>query len=539
VSKPLRPYQSEAVGNVLNEWQSVRATLLVLATGLGKTRTASEIAARRRPLGPTLWLAHREELLHQAVGALESDGGLSCQLERAEDKATPWSSEVVVASVQTLQQAGRLKRWPSSAISTIIVDEAHHSTSAGYRRILAHFPEAKVLGLTATPDRTDKVGLGNVFESCAFRYGIRDGIRDGYLAPIRARKIVCSKLDLRAVKVTAGDLSGADIEKAMKVEGVLHQIASPLVQEAGSRPTIVFCPTVAVAEELARVMSPYVGAGKVACISANTPREQRADILARYQAGEIQYITNCAVLTEGFDAPATACIAMCRPTKSRALYTQCVGRGTRLSSGKDHLLLLDFTAKWTRHDLQGPEDVLAGEDLDSLSPEVKERIREELEKGEGDLEDLIKKAVEAAELAEARAELERQRARLKVIVSYARHDMDVFPELSALATTAAKTFKPGPERATPAQRDFLMKYGISVPPEASKKSTGDVVTYVHKRGMATYKQARLLAQHNLRTDVRKQEASSIIDRLANNGWKPSPELVAEFGVARDVLRARS
>src|SRR5690606_31292482 len=131
------------------------------------------------------------------------------------------------------------------------------------------------------------------------------------------------------------DLQAGDLERAMRVEGVLHQIASPLATEAGTRPTIVFCPTVAVADELARILAAYVGAEKVASINGNTPRELRARILDDYRAGKIQFVTNCAVLTEGFDAPSTSCIAMCRPTKSRALYTQCVGRGTRLAPGKD------------------------------------------------------------------------------------------------------------------------------------------------------------------------------------------------------------
>jgi superfamily II DNA or RNA helicase len=534
--RPLRPYQEQAVEGILEDWTRVRSTLLVLATGLGKTRVATETVLRRRSAGRSLFLAHRSELLSQAMEALSRDGGLVCELEQAGVKANVrpgmlgMTSHVVVASVATLHKS-RLRRWPENAFSTIIVDEAHHATAVGYRSILEYFPGAKVLGLTATPDRSDKVGLHNVFESCAFQYGIRDGIRDGYLAPIRARKVVVGKLDLKGVKVTAGDYSAADLERVMRVEGVIHQIASPLVERAGDRPTIAFCPTVAVAEELARVLSGYVGADKVACISAQTPAALRKDILDRYKAGSIQFVTNCAVLTEGFDAPSTACIAMCRPTKSRALYTQCVGRGTRLAPGKDHCLLLDFCARNGPPDLVGPADVLAGEGLkDGVREEIERKLTTTLE-GADDLDDLIAQATAAAEEADRRAVAERRRARLAVVIPHAVEKLDVFPELAALADTAQKTLKTAPSGhacATEKQVGFLAQYGIQAPPETSKKSAGDLITYVFKRGMPTFKQARTLANLGLRTDVTKKEASSILDAVVLNKWRVPPEVMAQY-----------
>ncbi len=523
--KPLRPYQEAAVAAVLDEWTRVRSTLLVSATGCGKSRMAAEIVKRHGCRA--LWIAHREELLEQAAETLRAEG-MTTDLERAESRAAVHDlfggAEVVVASVATLH-ARRLARWPRNTFSVIVVDEAHHATAAGYRQILDHFADAKVLGLTATPDRGDGTALGNIFQSCAFRYDILDGIRGGYLAPIRARKIVCGSLDLRSVRATAGDLNAADLERVMKVDGVLHQIASPLFQEAESRPTIVFVPTVALAEELARVLAGYAP-GRVACISANTPRETRARILDGYRAGRVQFVTNVGVLTEGFDAPATSCIAMARPTRSRALYAQCVGRGTRIAPGKDCLLLLDFCAANGSPDLVGPADVLAGKLDDEARAEVERRLTTGTQAEE--LDGLIAEAKEVADRIEAEKAAERDRQRLQVVIPYARRDMEVFPQFAALAKEAATTFTPGAAAPTEKQRAFLGLYGIAVPEGTSGDSVGEMIASVRRRNMPTIRQARRLAQNGLRTDITRAEADAVMTALANNGWRVPPAIRERF-----------
>jgi len=530
----LRPYQEQAICAVEEEWERVRSTLIVMATGCGKTRTAAEVARRRRPRGRILWLAHREELLTQAADAMRAHAGLSTELERAESKAVVHEllggADVVVASVATMH-AARLRRWPTTAFSTIIVDEAHHATARGYRGVLEHFSSAKVLGLTATPDRSDKVGMHNIFERCAFSFGILDGIRGGYLAPIRAQKVMCGDLDLSAVRTSAGDLSAGDLERAMQVEGVIHQIASPLVELAGTRQTIVFLPTVAIAEELARVLAGYVGADRVASISGSTDRETRKRILDAYTAGRVQFITNCAVLTEGFDAPATACIAMCRPTKSRSLYTQCVGRGLRLADGKADCLLLDFVAKNRDPDLVGPVDVLAGADLPS---DVREAAERRLTTG-GAAEELTD-AIEAARAEEAEREAQRERQRraanLRVAASWAVRDMAVFAahaELAKYADVNVKRAAPWQREASDRQRALLEQYGIALPEKTSAQSASNVIDEALKRGLATIKQARTLAKAGINpAGMTKREASEAIDALARNGWRATPELVARF-----------
>lgn len=533
--RALRPYQAEAVAAVEDEWTRVRSTLLVMATGCGKTFTAAQIVRRARARGRVLWLAHRSELLDQARGDLAS-AGLATEMEQAEAKAQVHSlfatSDVVIGSVATLH-AKRLRRWPANAFSTIVIDEAHHSTSAGYLGILSHFSGAKVLGLTATPDRSDGVGMRNVFDTCAFKIGILDGIRGGFLTPIIGRKIICADLDLSKVRTTAGDLSAGDLEDAMQIEGVLHQIAAPLVAEAGTRQTIAFCPTVAIAEELARVLSGYVGADRVASISGKTERTQRAAILDGYKSGRIQYVTNCMVLTEGFDAPATSCIAMCRPTKSRSLYTQAVGRGLRLSPGKVDCLLLDFIAKNSDPDLVGPIDVLAGADL---SPGDRELAERRLTTG-GAAEELTG-AIEAAKAEgarrEARLERERRAASLSAVMRWSRADMQLFPGHVALGEHAASAFKPAAKGERIADADQLARlaaYGMTAPKGVSAASAKAVIDEAMRRGIASMKQLRILQRAGLRLDVTKREASAIIDQLAANNWQCTPELRAQYGRA--------
>jgi superfamily II DNA or RNA helicase len=530
----LRPYQIEAIASIEMEWERIRSTLLVLATGLGKTRTAAEVARRNRQRGRILWLAHREELLTQAAEAMMAHAGLTTELERAESKAIihelMGGADVVVASVATMH-AARLRRWPAGSFGTIIVDEAHHATARGYRGVLSHFASAKVLGLTATPDRSDRVGLHNVFESCAFTYGILDGIRGGYLSPIRAQKVMCGDLDLSAVRTSAGDLSAGDLERAMQVEGVIHQIASPLVELAGSRQTIAFCPTVAIAEELARVLAGYVGAGRVATISGSTDRETRKQILAAYTAGRVQFITNCAVLTEGFDAPATSCVAMCRPTKSRSLYTQCVGRGLRLAEGKSDCLLLDFIAKNRDPDLIGPVDVLDGA---ALPLDVRDAAERLLTAGGAaqELTDAIEKAREEEAKREAQRERQRRAARLKIAAPWAVRDMEVFAahaELAEYADEHVKRAAPWQREASEKQRALLEQYGIALPEKASAQSASNIIDEAFKRGLATIKQARTLAKAGINpSGMTKREASEAIDALARSGWRATPELIARY-----------
>jgi superfamily II DNA or RNA helicase len=522
-ARALRPYQELAVRNVGEAWSIHRSTLLVLATGLGKTFTAASILRERAKLGRILWIAHRRELISQAKDAIESIG-VSCEIEMADSWASTegglFGQRCVIASVQTLQ-GKRLERWPADAFATIVIDEAHHATARSYRDILARFPEAKVLGLTATPDRGDKVGLGHVFEAVAFEYGIREGIKEGYLSPIVQKRIECADLDLSDIKTVAGDLAQGELERALTQDAVLHQIAGPLVRESGGRSTIIFTAGVDQAHAMVEVMGGYTSA-PVAAIDGKTPDELRARHLNAFARGDLQFIFNCAVLTEGFDAPRTSCIAVARPTKSRALYTQMIGRGTRLFEGKSDCLVLDFVGNAGRHSLVSPLDVLAGKDIPDDVREAAERKAADGMPSEEALAEAEREAIERAEREEAKR---RRAAKVRAATEYRAKIVDPFAMVGLDGMGES-----GP-RATEKQLSYLEKMGITLDKTPSRNEASTLIdqwSARRRQGLCSYKQAKLLAKHGLPADLSFDAAREAIDAIAANGWRCPPELRARY-----------
>lgn len=532
VARPgLRPYQIEAIEAVFDDWREHKSTVLEMATGTGKTISFCEVIKRRRDAGcgRALVLAHRQELIDQAADTLRKNG-LTVDVERAQQHALRSAlidvSDVVVGSVQTLQ-GKRLQRWRQDSFGTVVIDECHHAPSKSYRAIMSHFSEAKILGVTATPDRGDRIGLGNVFDSVAYRYPIRQAIHDGYLCPITAQRVFCADMDLSNVRTTHGDLSESDLQAALTVDKVLHQIAAPLVELAGARPTIIFLPGVAAAEAFAEILGAYVEPGRAAVIHGSQPTSVRAEVIRRYREGKIQFLSNCAVLTEGFDAPWTACIAMARPTKSRAMYAQCIGRGTRLAPKKDDLLILDFVGNSGRHRLVGPADVLAGKEL---PPEIQRQVDEASSKNAIDVDGALLAAEERHRGRLERLAEEQRRRNVRAEVSFRAERVDPFG--NAMEIVGARSADSKGPRATENQIDALKRYGVEVSKQPSRAEASTLIEALKNRrqqGLCTYKQARTLVRAGLRADLTFEEAKSAIDHLAANRWRPTGELVAQFG----------
>lgn len=350
----LRPYQVEAVAAVEREWEEGRLrTLLNQATGTGKTVEFSEITKHRVDRGErVLQLAHREELLTQAAEKLKEMTGLDSVLEKAESHTLGSFTPVTVGSIQSMAQPKRLAAFPPDYFPTIIVDEAHHAMSDTYQRVLQHFSEARILGVTATPDRGDKKNLGDYFDSIAYEYLMSQAIKDGYLVPIRAQMIPL-ELDIGNVKVSNGDYSAGDIGNAL--EPYLEQIADEMAKYAADRKTVVFLPLIATSQKFCRML---LDRGlRAAEVNGNS--EDRTQILDDFENGRYDILCNSMLLTEGWDCPSVDCICVLRPTKVRGLYQQMVGRGTRLYPGKDDLLLLDFLWLTERHDLCRPSALVS------------------------------------------------------------------------------------------------------------------------------------------------------------------------------------
>lgn len=520
--RALRPYQVAALRGIAAEWQRVRSTLLVLPTGTGKTVVFADVIRRRAYAGRALVLAHREELLTQAADKLR-DVGIAADVEQGDRRADVFSltgvAPVVVASVQTLH-ARRLQRWPADHFATVVVDEAHHGTARSYRAILDHFRTAKVLGVTATPDRGDGVGLRAVFESVAYEYGIRDAIRDGFLAPIRQRAIECADLDISDVKSARGDLADGELQQAMTVDAVLHQVAGPLVREAGERSTVAFVAGVQHAHALVEVLSGYVPPTQVAAITGDTSRDIREEVIERFKAGDLRFLVNVGVLTEGFDAARTACVAIARPTKSRALYAQMIGRGTRLCQGKEDCLVLDFVGNSGRHALVSAGDVLAGK---PLPDDVKRDVQRAQADGM-DLESALAHAEEKARQRHDEAEARKRRRHVRADVRYRAQNVSPFDVLGVDADST------GP-RATDAQLAALSECGVRIGTMPSRREATSMLDAIRERrraGVCSYKQAVVLSRHGLPTDVGFEEAGRIIDAISSNGWRVPESLRRQY-----------
>lgn len=371
----LRPYQAAALQAVREAYrQKHRAALVVMPTGTGKTVLFAEIS--RLAKGPVLVLAHRQELVEQAREKISAwcNDVVAVEMAHRRDFTRPDLSrpdgsrpKIAVASIQTLRQ--RLQHIPRDAFRIVVVDEAHHATADSYREVLNHF-DAHLLGVTATPDRSDRVPLGEVFSTVAFEYDMRTAIQDGWLCPIQSF-LVQTQADFSGVRKIAGELATRDVEDILNQELHLAEIAAPILRERRDRPAIVFAASVAHAYALTRVMNELAGDPNfAAAVDGTTSFELRAPVLDRFRRGHIKVLVNCALFTEGFDVPQIALVAIARPVLSRSFYAQMVGRGTRIAPGKKDLLVLDFVPSNCRHSLAQAVDIFA-----SANPEVQERAR--------------------------------------------------------------------------------------------------------------------------------------------------------------------
>ena len=488
-----RDYQATAFDRILGEFEAgVPSTLLVLPTGTGKTVTFGLLARHVIDLGGrVLVLAHREELLAQAANTLALIG-LDAAIEKADQRARAWGDrECVVASVQTLQ-GKRLASWAPGHFALIITDEAHHAAAPTYRRIYDHLEPGWHLGVTATADRLDRKNIGQVFRTLAFEYPLGDAIAAGHLS--RLQIVRCeTKVDLSAIRTTAGDLNSADIEEAIRPH--VEELVNATVKEIGVRRTIVFTPDVGSAQATASALE-SLGI-RAAAISGES--RDRAAILADFRAGRHQVLVNCNLLTEGFDAPFVEAIVLMRPTKSRSLYCQMVGRGTRLSPGKANCLVVDFAWLTGRHKLVSPAQLFDTSTKKVVDAATADIVAELLVQQHLDLMDAIEIAQEESE----------RRRRLQVVakrkeVKYRRVAYDPFGRCDMLGLpTDSEPEYALKHRPTDEQRATLERHGIR---NADQMSYSRAAIYVGKirerqaRGLATLKMVHALIRHGIDPD---------------------------------------
>lgn len=511
----LRPYQETARQKVQEEWEEgKKRTLLVLPTGTGKTIVFSKIIEDRVKKGErVLVIAHRGELLEQASDKLYKSTGLKTATEKAKQTSLGSFYRVVVGSVQTLQREKRLNQFPPEYFDTIVIDEAHHAISDGYQRVLQHFESANVLGVTATPDRGDMRNLGSYFESLAYEYSLPEAIKSGYLSPIKALTIPL-KLDLSNVKQQAGDFSTKDLGTAL--DPYLEQIAEEMKKQCFNRKTVVFLPLVKTSQKFRDILNQH----GFKAAEVNGESGDREQILKDYEEGKYNVLCNSMLLTEGWDCPSVDCVIVLRPTKVRALYSQMVGRGTRLAPGKKELLLLDFLWHTERHELCHPANLIATDE--AVAKKMTENIEElgapiDLEQAEQQAKEDV--ALEREEsLAKQLAEMKKRKRKL---VDPLQFEMSIqATELTDYVPSFGWQMSPPTDKQVKA----LEKWGI-FPDEIGNAGKAEMlISRLIKRrdaGLSTPKQIRFLENRGFQHvgTWQFEAAAKLINRIAANGWR--------------------
>ena len=518
----LRPYQAEAKEAINKAFaEGIKRTLLVLPTGCGKTVVFAKLIEDRVKMGErVLILAHRGELLEQAADKLQKATGLMCAVEKANQSAIDSWYRVTVGSVQTLMREKRLSKFPHDYYDLIVIDEAHHSLAESYQNILKHFAAAKVLGVTATPDRGDMRSMGEVFESLAYEYTLPRAIKEGYLCRIKAQTIPIN-LDLSQVGISAGDFKAGDLGDAL--DPYLEEIAKEMVNYCQDRKTVVFLPLVSTSQKFRDILKKK----GFKAAEVNGESKDRAEILRDFDEGKYNVLCNSMLLTEGWDCPSVNCVIVLRPTKVRSLYSQMVGRGTRLAEGKEYLLLLDFLWHSERHELCHPASLICTDE------KVEKKATEILEENDGlfDLEELVEQAegecIKEREAALAE-KLKEMRHRKRKLVDPLQFEMSIAAEdLAGYVPTFAW------EMAPPSAKQLQMLESMGIFPDeignAGKASL--LIEKLEKRrreGLSTPKQIRFLEQRGFQNVGlwEFEAANKMIGRIADNGWRVPREINA-------------
>lgn len=517
----LRPYQEEAKQNIFEEWKKGNMrTLLVLPTGCGKTIVFAKVTEECVRGGDrVLILAHRGELLAQAAEKIHKATGLMCATEKAEESCLGSWFRIAVGSVQSLMREKRLSQFPEDYFDTIIIDEAHHCISDSYQRILQHFMDARVLGVTATPDRGDMQNLGQVFDSLAYEYTLPKAIKSGYLSPIKALTIPL-KINMSGVGVQAGDFKSGDIATAL--DPYLYQIADEMVKYCMDRKTVVFLPLVKTSQKFRDILNTK----GFSAAEVNGESRDRAEILSAFESGTYNVLCNSMLLTEGWDCPAVDCIVVLRPTKVRSLYSQMVGRGTRLSEGKTELLLLDFLWHTERHELCHPADLIC------TDHEVAGRMTQNLEETAGCPVDIMEAEETASEDVVAQREealakqLSEMKSRKRKLVDPLQFEMSIQAEdLSGYVPAFGWEMAPPSDK----QKKTLEKLGIFPDEIDNAGKAAKILDRLDKRraeGLTTPKQIRFLESRGFQHVGTWQfdTARKLIDRIAANGWRIPSEI---------------
>ena len=546
----LRPYQYQAVKSTIESWKNHQSVLFVLPTGTGKTVVIAEIC-KSVPSGRRIMiLAHRHELiqqLHQTVGDMTGNVPDIEQAGRFAD-SWGWPAQTICSSIQTQvsgRKSKRMERFNPFDFDLLVIDEAHHATAKSYRRVIEHYsanPNLKILGCTATPDRLDEEALGQIFDVVSFSYPVLDAISDGWLVPIKQQMIYVKSMNWNAIKHRGGDLSESDLAREMEFEQPLHEIVVPAYELTKGRKTLVFAPSVVVAERLCELFDRYEP-GQARFVCGKTPAQQRDDIFSDYANDQFRILCNVGVATEGFDCPSISAVVMARPTQSRALYSQMAGRGMRpyptalvnggetphdrkviiAGSDKPDLLLVDLCGNSGRHKLASAVSHLGGNVSEQVIEAAQQSVEEEAREDGIEELDPMERLERSAALLAARAEereaeerAKKERKTLTAEVGYEIQGIDPFQAMDLAPPVQRTLDRSGP--ATEKQLKYLewLVQGMINIYELSltRRQAHDYIDSLKERvdeGLCTPKQARELIRLGYNPKpITKNDASTII-----------------------------
>ncbi len=540
-----RDYQVAVDEAVERELQKVDSTLVVLPTGTGKTVIMSGVAKRRCANGAVLLLAHRVELLDQAAKRFQPDLGYVPQVIQG-DRAVDWNAvhygeRVLIGSVQTLWREKRLKMLAQYPINTLLIDEAHHAVAKTYRVIWDYVkqqnPLCKLLGVTATPRRTDKKAMGIVFESLAYKMEIHEAIELGWLVEPGEDRVIIEGVDFSNVPLSVNEFGEADftqsaLEALMVEEGPLHAVAVPLVERAAGRRCLVFTAGVQHAHLLAAILNrdrpePIAVAIDGKNYPPGDPRREQA--VEDLRSGKIRYLVNFGIFTEGTDIPECDMVCVARPTKSLSVIIQILGRSLRplpgvvdglttpefrrqaiAASAKPNALVLYFIPKAANVKTVTMHDALGGNYEDDVK-QLAKKISAEKPGGAG-LDELNKAKALHGLLAE-----EELRKKIKAKVSYR------VEKVSEYSAEGVEENVSDIRRGGASEKQIKLLVGLGVPyATAAGYSSGQAHIVLDKltSERCTFKQRNLLIKYGENPDVNFAQARAIIDEIAANDWQP-------------------
>lgn len=548
----LRPYQQEAYDCTIAKLEECNSALCVMATGLGKTIYFAHIVKHFRDKGRIMVLAHREELIYQARDKMHAVTGVQAEVEMAQEWASSnlfYRTDIVVSTVQTQiagGEGGRMQRFKPDDFSLLVIDEAHHAPADTYKRIIEYYrrnPDLKVLGVTATPDRHDKKAMGQIFEEVAYEYGMEDGINDGWLVDIEQISKFLQTLDYSQVRSMAGELNGKDLAKVLEHEEIVHAFVDGIMDGAGDRKTLVFAASVVQAELMAEIFNRSSRKpGSARYVTGTTPKEIRRAMFKDFSAGEFQYLVNVGVLTEGYDEPGIGCVALARPTKSRPLYGQMIGRGARVleeldidqyddeverkaaiaASNKPRLLVLDFVGNAGKHNLVTVADILGGKYDDDVVELAAQNAAEKSAK-------TGKPADVASELQQAEREIAKRASmredavwRDKVLLRAKFSSAKINP-FNVLDINPVREL-PWHKGRQPSQKQmaFLNKNGVDIDGMSYThiKQTIDAIFKRIENGEPSYRQTKQLMKRGIdTTKITFEQAGKMMGELQRNRWQ--------------------